>query len=132
MMHRMLSRFLAVALAALTLLTSLQISVAQAAVVSTGSLIQQQNLQYDRARLAALMQQEQATKALLALGVDPARVQERIQSMTAEELRAFNEQVARMEAGGSVLGVAILVFVILVVLDLLGVTDVFPTIHPVR
>ena len=69
-------------------------------------------------------------RAVETLGVDPALVQARIQNMTAEELQAFNDQVNEMEAGGSALGVIVLVLLLLILLDLLGVTDVFPGIHP--
>lgn len=131
MSYRRFSRFLAPFLAALTLLTSLQVSVAQAAVVSTGTLIQSEKAQYDRARLSELMQREQAQQALQTLGVDQAQVQERIQHMTADELQAFNDQVNQMEAGGSALGVIVLVLLVLILLDLLGVTDVFPGIRPI-
>lgn len=126
---RRFSRFLAPFLAVLTLVTSLQVTVAQAAVVSTGALIQSESTHYDRTRLNDLMQREQAAQALQTLGVDPAMVQARIQNMTAEELQAFNDQVIDMEAGGSALGVIVLVLLLLILLDLLGVTDVFPGIN---
>ncbi|NPU91593.1 MAG: PA2779 family protein [Gammaproteobacteria bacterium] len=126
---RRFSRFLAPFLAVLTLVTSLQVTVAQAAVVSTGALIQSESTRYDRTRLNDLMQREQAAQALQTLGVDPAMVQARIQNMTAEELQAFNDQVIDMEAGGSALGVIVLVLLLLILLDLLGVTDVFPGIN---
>lgn len=130
MTNRRFSRFLAPFLAVLTLVSSLQVTVAQAAVVSTGALIQSESARYDRIRLSDLMQREQAAQALQTLGVDPALVQARIQNMTAEELQAFNDQVNDMEAGGSALGVIVLVLLLLILLDLLGVTDVFPGIHP--
>lgn len=126
---RRFSRFLAPFLALLTLVTSLEVTVAQAAVVSTGALIQSESTRYDRTRLNDLMQREQAAQALQTLGVDPAMVQARIQNMTAEELQAFNDQVIDMEAGGSALGVIVLVLLLLILLDLLGVTDVFPGIN---
>ena len=129
-MYRRFSRFLAPFLALLTLITSLQVTVAQAAVVSTGTLIESESAGYDRNRLSDLMQREHAAQALQTLGVDPALVQARIQNMTAEELQAFNDQVNEMEAGGSALGVIVLVLLLLILLDLLGVTDVFPGIHP--
>lgn len=131
MLHRPASRFTALFLAALTLCTGLLSSVAQAGVVSTQTVIQSESSRYDRARLSELMQREEAAQALQTLGVDPAVVEQRIQNMTAGELQAFNQQVADMEAGGSALGVIILVLLVLILLDLLGVTDVFPAIRPI-
>lgn len=126
------TRLLALLLSALTLFISLQSSVAQAAVVSTQTLLQEQQTQFDRAQLRALLEREQAVEALQSLGVDPEMVQDRVASMTAEELAQFNQQVEQMQAGGSALGVVVLVFLILILLDLLGATDIFPAIRPIN
>jgi hypothetical protein len=126
------TRLLALLLSALTLFISLQSSVAHAAVVSTQALLQEQQTQFDRAQLRALLEREQAMEALQSLGVDPEMVQDRVASMTAEELAQFNQQVEQMQAGGSALGVVVLVFLILILLDLLGATDIFPAIRPIN
>jgi hypothetical protein len=126
------TRLLALLLSALTLFISLQSSVAHAAVVSTQTLLQEQQTQFDRAQLRALLEREQAVEALQSLGVDPEMVQDRVASMTAEELAQFNQQVEQMQAGGGALGVVVLVFLILILLDLLGATDIFPAIRPIN
>lgn len=126
------TRLLATLLSILTLFISLQTRVAQAAVVSTQSLLQEQQTRFDRAQLRALLEREQAIEALQSLGVDPEMVQDRVASMTAEELAQFNQQVDQMQAGGSALGVVVLVFLILILLDLLGATDIFPAIRPIN
>lgn len=131
-LQRRFSRFLALFLSLLTLFTGLQITTAQAAMVSTQSLVQQQQLQYDRTQLSALLEREQAVEAMQAMDVEPEMVQKRVASMTQDELTAFNDQVNQMQAGGSALGVVVLVFLILILLDLLGVTDIFPVIHPIN
>jgi len=67
------------------------------------------------------------------MGIDPNTIEQRVNSMTADELQAFNQQVADMQAGGdSLLGVVVLVFVVLIVLDLLGTTNIFPAIKPIN
>lgn len=126
------TRLLALLLSALTLFISLQSGVAQAAVVSTQTLLQEQQTRFDRVQLRALLEREQAIEALQSLGVDPEMVQDRVASMTAEELAQFNEQVEQMQAGGGALGVVVLVFLILILLDLLGATDIFPAIRPIN
>lgn len=126
------TRLLATLLSILTLFISLQTRVAQAAVVSTQSLLQEQQTRFDRAQLRALLEREQAIEALQSLGVDPEMVQDRVANMTTEELAQFNQQVEQMQAGGSALGVVVLVFLILILLDLLGATDIFPAIRPIN
>lgn len=123
-----LTRMTAIILSALTLFMTLQISVAQAAMVGTQAVVQEQQIRHDRTQISALLQQEQAVEAMQSLGVDPEMVQERVASMTAEELTAFNDQVEQMQAGGSALGVIAVIFLVLILLDLLGVTDIFPAI----
>lgn len=130
MSHRPFTRFIALLLAGLTLSTGVQVSTARAALVSTQAVIQQESVRHDRDSLLTLTRQEQAVQALHQLGVDPALVQERIRQMTASELQAFNDQVNQMEAGGSALGIIVFLLLLLILLDLLGVTDVFPSIRP--
>ena len=127
--HSRFTRSLALLLSTLTLITALMSSVAQAAVVSNQSVLMEQQTQYDRQQLSALLQREEAIETLQSLGVDPEMVQERVANMTAEELAQFNQQVDDMQAGGSALGVIVLVFLILILLELLGVTDIFPGIR---
>lgn len=128
-MQRRSSRFLALALAALTLFTGLQFSVAQAAMISTTHVVMQEQTQFDRSQLQQRLSRADAVSTLQAMGVDPALVQERVAAMTDAELQQFNQQVDEMQAGSGALGVILLVFLVLILLDLLGVTDVFPAIR---
>lgn len=130
--HQRFTRTLSLILCALMLGTSVLSSVAQASIVSTRDLVQHEQLKYDRNQLHALLQRDQAVESMQSMGVDPEMVQQRIDHMTADELQAFNAQVDQMQAGGGILGVVVLVFVILIVLDLLGTTDIFPAIHPIN
>ena len=62
---------------------------------------------------------------LIALGVDPADAQARVQALSPAELERLNRHLGDLPAGGSILGLLGAVFVVLLVLELLGVTDVF-------
>ncbi len=45
----------------------------------------------------------------------------------------FNEGIGQLQAGGdSVLGVILLIFIVFVITDAIGATDIFPFVHPVR
>ena len=67
---------------------------------------------------------------LIELGVSPADAKQRIANMTAEELSALNSQMNEMPAGG-IVGVVVTVLVVVVVTDLMGLTDVYPFINPI-
>lgn len=128
-----LKKMLAAVLALTLFLVTLQGSLAQAAMVSTGDFLQQQQADYDRDRILQLLSQDQARNTLLSLGVNPDDVERRVNNMTPEELAQFNEKAAQMPAGGaSIFGVIIFILLLLIVLDLLGATDIFPAIRPIQ
>ena len=126
-------KHLARILAALMLFVGVQSATVQAAMISTSDVIAKQTEQMNRAQVLELLNKQEAVDALTAMGIDPNTVEQRVNSMTADELQAFNQQVADMQAGGdSLLGVVVLVFVVLIVLDLLGTTNIFPAIKPIN
>lgn len=72
----------------------------------------------DRADVRAQMQ---------ALGVDAGATRARVDALTDEEARDLAARIDQLPAGGSdVLGVLLVIFIILLVTDLLGLTKVFP------
>ena|SRR5690606_1248494 len=126
-------RLLASVLALSVLMVSVQSSVVQAAMVSTETLVQEHRAQYDRERILDAVSQEQARATLVSLGVSPEDVEARIKNMTPAELAQFNAQIDEMPAGGaSVFAVVIFILVLLIILDLLGATDIFPAIRPIQ
>ncbi len=126
-------RMLASALALSILMVSVQSSVVQAAMVSTETLVQEHRAQYDRERILDAVSQEQARATLVSLGVSPEDVEARIKNMTPAELAQFNAQIDELPAGGaSVFAVVIFILVLLIILDLLGATDIFPAIRPIQ
>ena len=52
-------------------------------------------------------------------------VQQRLQGLTDEEARQLAQQIEELPAGAGLIEVVGIVFVVLIVLELVGVTDVF-------
>lgn len=104
--------------------------VAQAAMVPTGEVIQSTTLTMDRAGLIEKFQEEQLRNQMIELGVDPAVVISRVENMTDAEVITLNEKIQEMAAGEGVLGLIVLLFIIFIITDALGVTDVFSFVHP--
>lgn len=106
---------------------------AVAGMVGTGEVIAQQQLTLDRGQLLGAMAQEDVRAQLVALGVDPEQAAARVAALSDEELQLLAAQMDEMPAGGSVLGVAVFIFLVLLATDILGFTDVFPfvkkTVH---
>ncbi|MEK7733835.1 MAG: PA2779 family protein, partial [Pseudomonadota bacterium] len=53
-------------------------------------------------------------------------VQARVDAMTDQEVHALATKLDQMPAGGDALGVLVLVFIILLITDAMGITDIFP------
>jgi hypothetical protein len=83
-----------------------------------------------KARLVSIIDREEISLAFQELGIDPAEARRRVGSLTEAEARLAVERLDSMPAGGSavgaIVGAAVLVFLVLLITDLLGYTDVFP------
>jgi hypothetical protein len=128
MLHTLRKHLRAPAAIALLAFTSLAVvaPAAQAGVVGTEAAFAGATLDADRARLSDAFAREDVRAMLVARGVDPAVVQERIAGLTAAEVERLNAQMDQLPAGGDALGVIVFIFLLLLLTDLLGWTDVFP------
>ena len=129
MMH-FLRRPLAVLLSMLLALAPLM--PAQAAMIGNEQVINQHLQGQTRDSLQQLLQQQSARQQLQALGVSPDLVKNRIDSLTDSELARINRHVDTLDAGGNILGILLVIFIVFVITDVIGATDIFPFIHPVN
>ncbi|MBE0493075.1 MAG: PA2779 family protein [Thiomicrospira sp.] len=104
----------------------------QAAMVSTDELISTQQAQMDRESIAALLDRADVQEKLVAMGVTVGDVEQRIALMTNAEVAQLNQQIADLPAGADVVSVLGLLFIIFVITDVFGLTNVFSFIRPVR
>lgn len=106
---------------------------AQAAMVDNDALLAETPAQHTRDSLQQLFMQEQVRAQLQALGVSPEWASERARTLTDADLARINNGTGQLEAGSdSVLGILLTIFIIFVITDIIGATDIFPFIHPVR
>jgi hypothetical protein len=68
--------------------------------------------------------------------VDPSDVQARVAALSDDQARDLAARIDQLPAGGDgvgdVLGVFVLIFVILLITDILGLTKVFPFTRPIH
>ncbi len=123
-------RFLALPMAALMFAVSMPLGAVQAALVSTDQVVETSRIEADRMRIAALMTRADVQRQLTAQGVDPDEALARIAALSDEEVRRIAGRIDAMPAGqdalGTLIGAALIVFIILLITDLTGVTNVFP------
>jgi hypothetical protein len=65
---------------------------------------------------------------LVALGISPEAAKARVATLTAAERQLLGQQINELPAGAGVVEVIGIVFIVLLILELLGVTDVFKRI----
>lgn len=109
----------------------LMLGQASAGVLSSEQVMLQQQHQFSQQQVLAFVNTAEVQQKLVELGVDPEDAKQRIAGMTTAELDALNSQLNDMPAGG-IVGTIITVLVVIAVLDLLGVTDVYPFIRPIN
>lgn len=116
----------------LALLASMLTVPAQAAIIGTGELIQQQHQTQSRASLSQALSQDDVRQSLKALGVSEDQVQQRIDRLTPAELASFNQQLNDAPAGEGVVGVIVLFVLVFIITDMLCATDLFPFVNCIR
>ncbi len=103
---------------------------ALAAMIETESVVDSERAHNAREYLKTFLAREDVKSTLVSQGIDPREAQSRIDSLTEEEARFVADHLDQMPAGGgfftTLLIVAFLVFVILLVTDITGYTDIFP------
>lgn len=106
---------------------------AQAKMVGTDAVIAGQQAADQRAQVADFMAREDVKQIMTQYGVDPVEAQLRVDSLSNEELAHLANSIDQLPAGGSAVGVivgaALLVFIILLITDLVGLTHVFPFVN---
>lgn len=108
------------------------VSNAHGALVGNGQVINHLQANSARSVLLQSIQRADVKAQLQAMGVSPADIEDRVNTMTAEEVAQLNRHIAELPAGGDVLGVILIVFIVFVITDVIGATDIFPFIKPVN
>lgn len=94
---------------------------AHAAMISTGDALRADTVDH----LTRAMQADAVAQRLEAHGVTPEQVEQRIAALSDAELEALAAHFDDVPAGADAIGVLGVVFLVLLVLELVGVTNVF-------
>jgi hypothetical protein len=103
---------------------------ANAGIVGTGDYLAIQDRDIRIERINRVLTQDKVRQQLTSLGVNPEHAKLRVAALTDGELAALDERMQELPAGGSALEVVLVVFLVLLILDLTGLTDIFPGIGP--
>jgi hypothetical protein len=110
---------------------SLHLPAVQAGMIGTETVANAAQAQQNRARLQETLNRDDVKAALVARGVDPSQVQARVDSLTDKEAQTLSGKIDQLPAGGDGLGLLVFVFIVLLITDILGLTNIFPFVkHP--
>ncbi|MDA1326047.1 MAG: PA2779 family protein [Proteobacteria bacterium] len=130
---RRYSGFIARFMVALTIFLFMPMGVAQAGLVSTDALIDHAQADNDRARVLSFLGREQIRDQIRGLGVDPDEAAARVSALSDVEISKLAGRIDALPAGqdivGPLVGAVVVIFLVLLVTDILGLTHIFPFVR---
>lgn len=99
--------------------------VAQAGVIGTLQAVESQQRAANLATVNSALLRADVRSQFEAMGVDPAQVDARVTALTDSELASLARQVQDLPAGSDALAIVGIVFLVLLILEAVGVIDIF-------
>ncbi len=118
-------RNIVVRLVSLSLLSLGLAQTSGAAMIGTQQVVQSEARDASVMRVQTILTRADVASQLVAFGVDPLAVQARVGNMTDAELFALEGRLGQQIAGGDAVGIIGAVFLVLLILELVGITDIF-------
>jgi len=108
---------------------------AKAGLIGTETVINTLHGEKSRSRITAFLNRQEILEVFSKQGIDPLEAKKRVASLTDQEVSKICKVLDQLPAGGdgvgAVVGAVVLIFLILLITDLLGLTHVFPFVnHP--
>lgn len=111
------------------LLLDFTVQKAKAGMIDTGSIVTLAKQENDRARVMAFLDRQDVQQVMEQQGVAAEEARQRVAVLSDDEVRQIVQAMDQLPAGGDGLGViigaAVLVFIILLITDIAGLTHVF-------
>lgn len=121
----MLRNLVVVPVVSVALVCSGFTGVVSASVISTQQAMSADARAAVEGDVRASLARDDVRQAMLRLGADPLEADARVASLSDAELMRLQGQLDRLPAGGDALAVIGVVFVVLLILELTGVTNIF-------
>jgi hypothetical protein len=122
--------FISLFMAAIMLVIATPYQPLLAAMVPTEATLDKAIAQDARDHLKTLISRNDIKDALISQGIDPHEAKARIDSLSDSEVTEVVGKIEQLPAGrgafGALIGAALIVFIVLLLTDILGFTDVFP------
>lgn len=126
---RKFQKILAMPLAVLMLFSTFSATVVQAKMVGTDEVIAEQRSDVDREKIVNFMSRDDVQAEMQSLGIDPDEAMSRVATLSDQEVQQVAGKLDQLPAGegavGSIIGAIVLIFLVLLITDLLCLTNVF-------
>ena len=118
------------------LLLDFSVQAAKAQMIDTNTVIAEQKEETSRERITAFLGRDDVRQVMVQHGVDAVEAQKRVASLSDAELAKISQAMEQLPAGGdavgAIIGASVLIFLVLLITDILGLTDIFPFVNPQR
>lgn len=115
------------------LLLDFSICTARAELIATETAVAVRQQASNRERVIQFFNRQDVQQAMTRQGVDPEEARQRVASLSDAEVQRIAAAMDKLPAGGdgvgTVIGAAVFIFLVLLITDLLGLTDVFPFVR---
>jgi hypothetical protein len=115
------------------LLCSFAVPAAKAEMIGTEAALHLAGKENSRAIVTAFLERDDVRQTMERQGVDVAEARKRVAALSDAELMRVAQKIDQLPAGGdgvgTVVGAILLVFFVLLITDLLGLTHVFPFVN---
>ncbi len=109
---------------------------AKAGIIGTEAVINTLQGEKSRSRITAFLDRQEVQEAFLQKGIDPSQAKNSVANLTDREISRLCNVLDQLPAGGdgigTVVGAAVLIFIILLITDILGFTNVFPFVKSTK
>ena len=99
--------------------------VAHAGLVGTLQAVESHTRAQDMAAVSSALARAEVRAQMAAMGVAPDDIDARVARLTDPELRTLADRMQQMPAGGDALAIIGIVFLVLLILEAVGVIDIF-------
>lgn len=111
---------------------SMQATPLHAAMVNNDDLLKQVQHDISVKQVVAMLERDEVQSKLTAMGINPTSAKIRVSQMNDAEIIELRQNLDEMPAGSGAVSVLLTVFIVLVITDMLGATDVFPFVKNIN
>ena len=128
------AKYVSVFLTIFLLLIYMPVQPVFAAMVGTEAVLGNAEVQSARAKIRIFLERQDVRDTLTAQGIDPLEAKARVNSLSDAEVQELAAKIDQLPAGGNFVGTLIIIIavalLVLLITDMLGLTDIFTFINP--